>query len=149
MASYEETDLSGLDPAEARQYVTAYIQSLKETERQRRKQEEELGLWRNRAKLASVQGQPDLAEQAASRAQEIQGQVDRLVAEERDLKTKVGILKEKLQGVGHRFEPSVNSELLLAGIDLLAGERDETEERIRETEADAALDALKRRLEGE
>ena len=48
----DDTDISGMEPLAAKEYVLAFIKSLKETQLQKTKKVEELELWQERVRLA-------------------------------------------------------------------------------------------------
>jgi len=145
----DDTDLSGMTPEAAREYVPAFIKSLKETRRQRDKLAEKLDLWVKRIELAERGDRPELAQQARSRVESIRGDVARLSQEEEDLKGKVDVLKENLKGLPLGFQPTVNAEQLLAQLEMVVGERDETEEKFQEMKVQSKLEELKRKLNNE
>ena len=146
MSSIPDADLSGLTLEQARQYVLEFIRSLKETERQSAALQQELSVWEGRMTLAREKGRADLAAQAASRVEKVRGDLAPLLVEENDLRRKIALMKENLGRVHNQFDRSVDTEQLLANLNLLVGERDETVDRIRDVEADLALDELKKKM---
>ncbi len=142
-----DTDLSGMTPEAAREYVLAFIKSLKETQRQRQKLTEELNHWNMRIELAEREGRQDLAEQASSRVRSIREDLDQLTKEEEGLKAKVEVLKENLRQLPSGWQPSVDAEMLLAQLEMLLGERDETEEQLQQMKIQSRLEELKRKME--
>ena len=145
----DDTDLSGMTPEAARQYVLGFVKSLKETQRQRQKLAEELDLWNKRIELAEKEDRPELAQQAGSRVEIIREDVARLGQEEEDLKGKVGVLKESLKGLPNGFQPTVDAEQLLAQLEMAIGERDETAEKFQEMKVQSRLEELKRKIDDE
>jgi phage shock protein A len=143
----DDTDISGMDPDAAREYVLGFIKSLKETRRQRERLVEDLGRWRERIGLAQRQARTDLAEQAGKRAESLRDEVAKLDREEEELKAKVAILKENLKRLQGCFRYTVDAEQLLAQLEMAAGERDDTVERIKEIEVQSRLEELKRKIE--
>ena len=83
----------------------------------------------------------------------MQSQLDRLLAEERELVTQVEVLGGQLRLVLTRANLTVDAEQLLAQLQALVGERDELAEDLgqidSEQRAAAALEALKRRVQEE
>jgi phage shock protein A len=146
----EDTDIDFLDFESAREYVLAFITTLKKTQKERAVTEEELSHWQGRVKLADSRGEPVLKRTAEQRVSELESRCHRLRQEELDLKLKVDVLKEKLNAVKMRSGLRVDTDALLAQLQTLAGEPDVLEETLRNTEAEQALQALKRKMsEGE
>jgi hypothetical protein len=144
-----DIDLSGMDAQGARGYVLDFIRSLKETERQRTAKEEELRLWYARVELAQKAGRSDLAAAARTRTERLLTDVESLRSEERDLRRKIGILKEQLRARERELSRSIDSQALLAQLTMLTGETDHTERSIEEAAAELELDELKKKLGGE
>jgi hypothetical protein len=145
----KDTDIEGLGPEDARQYVLHFITSLKTTRAQRRKLTEELALWRRRVALSAEKKAPDLEAEAVRRVGELEAREAELAAEENALSLKVAILKEKLAALRLRAETRVDADRLLAELKLLAPPRDNLAEALKDTEADRLLAELKERLENE
>jgi phage shock protein A len=146
----EDTDIDFLDFESAREYVLAFITTLKKTQKERAVTEEELSHWQGRVKLADSRGEPVLKRTAEQRVSELESRCHRLRQEELDLKLKVDVLKEKLNAVKMRSGLRVDTDALLAQLQMLAGEPAVLEETLRNTEAEQALQALKRKMsEGE
>jgi hypothetical protein len=66
-------------------------------------------------------------------------------AEERELGRKAAVLKEKLQALRVRAGLGVDAEALLAQLQMLAGEPDRLEAELKEEEAQAGLQKLKKK----
>jgi hypothetical protein len=146
----EDTDIDLLDFESAREYVLAFITTLKRTQKERAVTEEELSHWQGRVKLADSRGEPVLKRSAEQRVSELESRCHRLRQEELDLKLKVDVLKEKLNAIRIRSGLRVDTDALLGQLQMLAGEPDVLEENLRSTEAEQALQALKRKMsEGE
>jgi hypothetical protein len=140
-----DTDIDSLDYGAARDYVLAYLAALKQSQKQRAIAEEELAQWVHRVKLAENRGEPLLKRSAEERAGEARGRVERMRAEERELGRKAAVLKEKLQALRVRAGLGVDAEALLAQLQMLAGEPDRLEAELKEEEAQAALQKLKKK----
>jgi phage shock protein A len=139
-----------MDFESAREYVLAFITTLKKTQKQRAVIEEELEHWRGRVKLADSRGEPVLKRGAEQRVAELEAGSRKLHQEELELKRKVDVLKEKLKGTKIRSSLQVDADALLAQMQMLVGEPDKLKEDLRNTEADHALQALKKKMgEGE
>lgn len=144
-----DTDIDGLSPRDAREYVLHFITSLKQTQAQRRQLAGELAGWKRRVALASEQKKPELQAQAQLRLDELSQREAELAEEEKVLMVKVGVLKEKLAALRLRGELSLDPDALLAELQTLTGPRDRLAEDLKEEEAGRMLAELKRRLENE
>jgi phage shock protein A len=145
-----DTDIDFMDFQSAREYVLAFITTLKKTQKQRAVAEEELEHWRGRVKLAESRGEPVLKRGAEQRVAELEAQSQQLLQEELELKRKVDVLKEKLKATKIRSSLQVAADALLAQMQMLVGEPDRLKEDLRSTEADQALQELKKKMkEGE
>jgi hypothetical protein len=154
-----DTDIDFMDPAAAREYVLNYIISLKRTQKDRAVAEEELEQWQRRVRLADSRGEPILKKSAESQVAELSSRRQRLLDEERQLKAKVDVLKEKLRSLSIRSSLSVDTETLLAQLSVLVGEPapsggpagggDTLSHRLKEEEATQALEELKRKMKEE
>ena len=141
------TDLRGMDTRAAKEYILAYITTLKNTQNDLRKAEESLSLWQSRVKLATERGSADLASAAAIRVDEFQTKVGSLKAEERKLSAEIEHMKSQLKDIQHQPEYTVDADLLLAQLEQVVGEPDKTAEKFKAEEADQALEELKKRLQ--
>ena len=141
-----DTDIDFMDFQSAREYVLAFITSLKKTQKQRAVAEQELDHWRSRVALADSRGEPVLKRSAQQRVAELEAHRQKLLQEELDLGRKVDILKEKLKTAKIRSSLRVDAEALLAQMQMLVGEPDSLSEKLRDTEAEQALKALKEKM---
>jgi len=144
----DDFDLEGLSKDEARRYVMGFVQSLQTTRKQRAEREAEFDTWKSRTKLAAERGETELARQALARAEELQGSLAALKRDERELEFKVGELKRRLANVQQEPELSVDADALLEQLRGVVGDDQETKEALAETEAELALEELRRRMEG-
>jgi phage shock protein A len=141
-----DTDLEGLGPQEAAEYVLAFITTLKQTEKARAASEEDVALWTRRVELARSKGDEALASQAQARREDSAAKRAQLDAELSDLKGKVAILKEKLTRLRMTGGKSVDTDLLLAQLEMAVGKKDELSKTFKEEESNAALDELKKKM---
>lgn len=141
-----DTDLTGMDPESAREYVSQYIITLKRTHQDLQTTQNDLALWTNRASLAAEKGREDLKAEALKRCLELSEKEKRLEAEELALAEDVKRMRQQLVMLQRSPKMSVNADLLLAQLEQVVGEEKLTEGRFRETEADQALEELKRRM---
>lgn len=143
----QDTDLEGLGPQEAREYVLAFLTTLKQTEKDVARIREELELWNRRIGLAEGKGDAALAAAARARAEELKAKNAGLEAEILDLRAKVGVLKQKLMSLQATGGRLVDTDLLLAQLQMLVGEKDTLSETFKKETADADLAALKKKME--
>ena len=141
-----DTDIDFMDFEPAREYVLAFITTLKKTQKQRAVAEEQLEHWRGRVKLAEARGEPVLKRGAQQRVAELEANCQQLHQEELELKRKVDVLKEKLKATKIRSGLQVDADALLAQMQMLVGQPDELQEQLRDTEAEQALRALKKKM---
>ena len=147
-----DTDLSNLTPEEAREYVLAFLTTLKQTAAQRIAVAADLETWRGRAKLAQEKGAADLAAKAATVVAGLEQKLAALEAEESELCLTVTTLKENLRRLEVAGPRLVDTDRLQAELDMAVGEEKaaelRTDKAIREAQAQAELEALKRKLGG-
>ena len=143
-----DTEIDFMDFESAREYVLAFITTLKKTQKDRAVAEEELVHWKNRVKLAESRAEPVLKRGAEERVTELQNHCQRLLEEELDLRRKVDVLKEKLKATKIRSSLQVDADALLVQMQMLVGEPDTLQEKLREEEAAQALEALKKKMGG-
>ena len=141
-----DTDIDFMDFESAREYVLAFITTLKKTQKQRAVAEEELEHWRGRIKLAESRGEPVLKRGAEQRVAEIEANRRKLYQEELELKRKVDVLKQKLKATKIRSSLQVDADALLAQMQMLVGEPDRLRESFKNTEAEQALRDLKKQM---
>ena len=142
-----DTDIDFMDFESAREYVLAFITTLKKTQKQRAVAEEELEHWRGRIKLAESRGEPVLKRGAEQRVAEIEAKSRRLYQEELELKRKVDVLKQRLKATKIRSSLQVDANALLAQMQMLVGEPDRLQESFKNTEAEQALRVLKKQMD--
>ncbi len=141
-----DTDIEGLGPKEASEYVLAFITTLKQTEKAVSAAEEEVSLWTRRVALARSKGDEGLATQAQARVDEAAAKKAGLDSELSDLKAKVAVLKEKLARLRMTGGRLVDVDLLLAQLEMVVGKKDELASAMKEEETKAALDELKKKM---
>ena len=141
-----DTDIEGLGPKEASDYVLAFITTLKRTEKALAESKEEASLWTRRVALARSKGDEALTAQAEQRLAEAAGKNAALEAELADLKTKVAVLKDKLLRLRVTGARSVDTDLLLAQLEMVVGKKDDLGRIMKEEESKAALDELKKKM---
>jgi len=145
----KDTEIDFIDFESAREYVLAFITTLKKTQKERSVTEEELGLWQRRVTLAEHRSEPVLKRSAEQRVMELKSKCETLMAEERELKRKVDVMKEKLRATKIRSSLRVDADVLLAQMQMLVGEPDTLNDQLRGAEADQALQELKKKMQEE
>jgi phage shock protein A len=140
-----DTDIEGLDPAQASEYVLAFITTLKKTEKALAETSEETNTWTRRVTLARSKADEALAAQAQARLSDATAKQSQLETELADLKRKVAVLKDKLARLKMTGGRLVNTDLLLAQLQMVVGEKDKLGDAMKQQEAEAALDELKKK----
>jgi phage shock protein A len=143
-----DTDIEGLSPKDATEYVLAFITTLMKTRNDIAKVDEDLAVWRRRVALAREKGEAALASQAQSRVGELEAKRAGLQAEADELAGKVSALTQKLQRIRSQVARSVDVDLLLAQLRMIVGEKDDLSLAFKEEEANAKLDELKKKMSG-
>jgi len=144
-----DTDIGGMEPEAAKEYVLSFITTLKTTQRQKQTLTEEKKLWQERVLLARNKQESELELKALERLSEIQTKIATLEAEEKELAPKVAVLKEQLLKLVRAPQMSVDAEGLLAQLQMIVGEPDKTAEAFKQEEADIELQNLKKKLDRE
>jgi phage shock protein A len=139
-----DTDIEGLDPAQASQYVLAFITTLKQTEKALIAAREDVATWTRRVTLARSKGDENLAAQAQARLSDAAAKQSQLENELSDLKAKVAVLKDKLARLRMTGVKLVDADLLLAQLQMVVGQKDELGDAMKREEANAALEELKK-----
>ena len=143
-----DTDIEGLGPKEASEYVLAFITTLKQTEKALAAAAEDRVLWARRVALAQSRGEAELAAQAQARLADAEAKGAKLEAELAELKATVSVLKEKLARLRMTGGRLVDADLLLAQLEMVVGKKDELGSAMKAEEANAALDDLKKKMQG-
>ena len=143
-----DIDIDFMDYPSAREYVLNFITALRKTQKDRGMLQEELNLWEGRVKLAEERGEPILKKGAQDRVEELKSKNDLILAEEKDLKRKISILKDKLKFIKTRSSLSVDADALLAQMQMVVGEEDTVAKEFQDQEAQVALDELKKKIDG-
>jgi phage shock protein A len=143
-----DTDIEGLSPKDAAEYVLAFITTLKKTRMDIAALAEEILLWKRRVALAGSKGDTGLEAQAQARVGELEAKQAGLKAEEEDLARKVSVLKEKLVRLRMQVPRGVDVDLLLAQLQMIVGPKDDLARTFKEEEANAKLAELKKKMGG-
>jgi phage shock protein A len=151
-----ESDLRGMGQAQAREYITAHLTTLKLTEKKHGELEEERAKWQSRIGLARSRGAEDLALGAEKEAARVEARRDALAQEIRELRSQIEIMRRQLPGLAARersVDPDLLEQELLMATGLTPGSEEErqVERSLEDLERSAAVDAdlaaLKQRLQ--
>ena len=140
-----DTDIEGLNPAQASEYVLAFITTLMQTEMALAAAQEDTNTWTRRVTLARSRGDEGLAGQAQARLSDAAAKQSQMETELADLKSKVSVLKDKLVRIRMTGGRLVDTDLLLAPLQMVVGQKDELGEAMKKEETNAALDELKKK----
>jgi len=144
----QDTDIEGLEPNAAAEYVLAFVATMKRTETEIARAAEDVATWTRRVALADGKGDAELAGLARAKLAEVEARQASLQAELADLRLKVDTLKQKLQRLRMRFQRSVDTDLLLSQLEMLAGTKDTLAETFKAEEAAAKVEELKKKMAG-
>ena len=151
----DDANLSGMSPADAKQYILDFISTLKLTERQIQKLDDEIVKWRGRIDLAKSRMQPDLAQEAEKELAGLLEKQSALKAEAEQYKLQIDEMRRQiplLAAQERSIDPVLLEQELLMAAGYLPGDEEkvQTERRFREMEkeqaADTALEELKARM---
>jgi capsule polysaccharide export protein KpsE/RkpR len=145
-------DLIGMKAAEAREYIFHYISALKLTEKKYDELSSGYEKWLSRVSLAQSKGMADLAQEAQAKADAIQTERQGIEAEITGLKEQIRRMKDQIPGLAARersIDPDLLEQELLIALGLTPGEelKPDIERRFETAEAEAALEALKTKME--
>lgn len=148
----QNTDLRGMSPAEAKEYIVAHIASLNIYKRDLAKLDADIDLWKKRIDVARTSGRADLEAGVTARVAELEGKRADLAAEADGLRAEIEEMKRQLPGLAARMR-SVDPDYLLAQLQLATDDVDgtkaqekRTEENLSSLSAEAALAALKEKM---
>ena len=152
----DDINLSGMSPAEAKDYIFNFISTLKLTEKQVQSLDDEIIKWQSRIDLAGSKGQTELAQDAEK-------EKNRLLKKQAALKTEADQLKQQIEEMRRQLpllasrERSIDPDLLEQELLIAAGflpgdeEKVRTERRFREMEkaqaAETAFEELKAKMQ--
>ena len=147
--------LIGMKAADAKEYIHAFITTLKLTEKEIFTLGEEAAKWKNRAELARSKGMTELVAEAEREADKVNTKLLGLREEEKALNERIAAMRRQLPGLAAR-ERSIDPDLLEQELLMALGKTGEetgTEKAFRELEknsaAESALEALKTKMRGD
>lgn len=130
-----------------RQYVLDILVSLKQVRKKIQEVKEEITLWTDRMKLAEEKSRPDLAAQAAQKRARVEEDLARLQGEEREILQELRTAKAEMESVRVSEQMTVDTDRLLAQLEMVVGKKDETKEAFQDLELDTALEEMKRSMD--
>ena len=142
----ESTDLSGMSPEDAREYVLRCATHLHSIKRERTQLRKSFEQWGQRAQLALDAGETELYNEALSQCRALTEKHEALGAEEAELERDVAKMKENLRTVRIAGERTVDPDALLRSLESVVGENHGLEHDMKNAELDVELEALKRKL---
>lgn len=146
----DDTDLTGLDPAAAREYVHGFLTTYRLTVKRRQQLDGERRTWEERVARAAAAGDDRLRDAARAELSRVQGDFGRVAAEEAELSAQVEVLQRHLRQLRASPAPTVDTDQILAQLQELVGEdaglRADLDRLSAEQRAAAELDDLKRRM---
>jgi phage shock protein A len=141
-----DSNLSGMNPAAAKEYIFNFITTLKLTEKQIADLDEDLAGWQSRIELAKSKARPELAAEAEKELERLTVKRRQLICEAGSLKTQIEEMRRQLPLLAAR-ERSVDPDLLEQELLIAAGrmpgdeEKARNERQLKDLEKDAAADA--------
>ena len=153
----DAANLSGMSPAEAKEYLFNFISTLKLTEKQVQNLDDEITKWQSRIDLANSKGNVELALDAETEKNRLLEKQTTLSAEAEQLKQQIDEIKRQLPllaASGRSIDPVLLEQELLMAAGHMPGDEEKVraERQFREMEkeqaADNALEELKARMKG-
>lgn len=142
-----ELDIESMKPEDAREYVLAYITAWKRLQKEIGVLQEQIQRWDSRVKAARERDESLLASSTQGQVEKLKSELEIRRREEETLGRKVALLKKKLQAIRARPSLAVDPDALLQQLQSLTGEPDALSRQLREQEAQAALEELKRKMQ--
>ena len=139
-------DISGLDPAAAKEYTAAVLTTLKQTISKRNELLKEFEKWKTREKLAEQTGHPDLQKEADLRKEKLIEDLQHMLKEEKELRLELDIVKGQLKQILNRPQFTIDAEMLLSQLEMVVGEKDELAEQFKDAAAADELERLKKEM---
>ena len=153
--SHGDTNLFGMSPAGAKEYIINFISTLKLTEKQIQSLDEEIAKWQSRIDLAVSKGSQELAAEAEKEKNRLLEKQTALKTEAERLKTQIEEMRRQLPLLASRertIDPDLLEQELLMALGHMPGDEEKvkTDRQFKEMEkaqsADAALDELKAKM---
>jgi phage shock protein A len=152
----KQDNLSGMSFSDAKQYIVQHLIAFKINAKKIDELNLEIEKWNQRVALAASKGAADLAQEAQRKADQLCSERETLSAENDDLKNLIDSMRRQLPLIASR-ERSIDSDLLEQELLIAAGYNPGDEEKVglnrkfadleKNTSADAALEALKKKMQ--
>ncbi|MCL2209765.1 MAG: chromosome partitioning protein [Treponema sp.] len=152
----DDANLTGMSPAEAKDYIFNFISTLKLNEKQIQNLDDEIAKWNSRMELAKSKDQAEMALDAEKEKNRLLEKQSALRTETEQLKLQIEEMRRQLPLLAAR-ERSIDPDLLEQELLMAAGnlpgdeEKVRAERQFREMEraqtAEAALDELKTKMQ--
>ncbi|GHU10243.1 hypothetical protein FACS1894151_09430 [Spirochaetia bacterium] len=148
-------DLTGLSPEAAKEYIAAHITTQKLTEKKLVEINGEIDLWESRLNLARSKDALDLVTEIEAQLNNLRSVQAKLGMEITELAEQIQTMRRQLPGLAAR-QRSVDPDLLEQELAIMLGRipgddtppASSTGRKFNEMEADAALAALKAKMNG-
>ena len=127
-------------------YLLELITNLKSGEKELEQLSSEKKLWEERRDLATTKGRSDLAEGAGKRLTELDSKIQVLANHLRELGMEIRKARGELKDIESSPELSLDPTDLLERLETMGGKVDPMADEMKSTEADSALDALKKEM---
>jgi len=153
--TYNDTNLSGMSPDQAKEYILNFITTLKLTERQILDLDDEIAKWRSRMNLAGSRDACDLVQEAEKELNRLTEKQQTLKNEAEQLKLQIEEMRRQIPLLAARqrsIDPDLLEQELLIAAGYLPGDEEKARnERLfrnmeKEQAADDALRELKAKL---
>ncbi|MCL2880601.1 MAG: PspA/IM30 family protein [Treponema sp.] len=151
----DDANLAGMNPADAREYILAFVSTLKLTEKQISDIDADIAKWQSRIELANSKSQPDLAQEAEKERALLVEKQSALKAEADQLRRQIDEMRAQIPMLASQ-ERSIDTDLLEQELLMAAGympgddEKARNERLFRELEknhaAETALAELKNKM---
>ena len=126
----DDTNLSNMSPADAKEYIFNFLSTLKLTEKSIQNLDEEIAKWQSRIDLAVSKEQTELALEAEKEKNRLLEKKASLRAEADQLKQQIGEMRRQLPLLASR-ERSIDPDLLEQELLIAAGHMPGDEEKVR------------------
>ena len=154
----EQDNLIGMSIADAKEYIVHHLITFKRNGKRIDELQEEIGKWTARVALAKSKGADDLANEAERKVNQLRAECETLKIENDDLKNVIDNMRRQLPVLASR-ERSIDADLLEQELLITAGYNPGDEEKVglnrkfadleKDASADAALEALKKKMQNE
>jgi phage shock protein A len=150
-----DSDLSGMNPSNAKEYIVGFISTKKLIEKQLDDLENDIKKWETRVALAKNNNMQELAIEAEKEVEQKNGKKQQLTQELNELKDKINDMMKQLPLLAAKersIDPDLLEQELLMATGYLPGEEKQAEtdrmfnEIEKEANVDAALSELKAKI---